>query len=99
VTDLQHRIVPTTPVEHRHGVREHRVAATTAGILYIAGLAALPLYVAAHLLALYGVVDANSSAQTVLFMPLAAQEMVLAVWLIAKGFSQEPKLPVATSRA
>jgi len=99
VTDLQHRILPTTPFEHSHGVREHPVAATTAGILYIAGLAAIPLYVAAHLLAMYGVVDANSSAQTVLFIPLAGQEMVLAVWLIANGLDQEPKLPAATSRA
>ncbi len=63
------------------------------------GLAAIPFYLAANLLAMYGVFDANSSAQTVLFMPLAVQEMVLAVWMIAKGFNQQPKLPTATSRA
>ena len=50
------------------------------------GLAAIPLYVAADLLAMYGVFVATSSAQTVLFMPLAVQEMVLAVWMIARGF-------------
>jgi hypothetical protein len=63
------------------------------------GLAAIPLYAAAHLLAMYGVVEANSSAQTLLFMPMAVQEMVLAVWMIAKGFNQQPKLPAAKSRA
>lgn len=50
------------------------------------GLAAIPLYVAADLLAMYGVFDANSSAQTLLFIPMALQEMVLAVWMIARGF-------------
>jgi hypothetical protein len=50
------------------------------------GLAAVPLYAAAHLLAMYGVVEANSSAQTLLFMPMAVQEMVLAIWMIARGF-------------
>jgi hypothetical protein len=50
------------------------------------GLAAIPLYVAADLLAMYGVLDASSSAQTALFMPMAVQEMVLAVWMIARGF-------------
>jgi len=50
------------------------------------GLVAVPFYLAAGLLAMYGVFDANSSAQTVLFMPLAVQELVLAVWMIARGF-------------
>ena len=50
------------------------------------GLAAIPFYLAADLLAMYGVFDTNSSAQVLLFMPLAVQEMVLAVWMIARGF-------------
>ena len=50
------------------------------------GLVAIPFYVAAHLLAMYGVLVANSSDQVLLFMPLALQEMVLAVWMIARGF-------------
>jgi hypothetical protein len=58
------------------------------------GLAAIPFYVAADLLAMYGVFDANSSAQTVLFMPMAVQEMVLAVWMIARGF--RPAVVVTT---
>ncbi len=50
------------------------------------GLVAIPLYVAADLLAIYGVFDANSSRQVLMFMPMAVQEMVLAVWMIARGF-------------
>ena len=50
------------------------------------GLLAIPFYVAAHLLAMYGVVGANSSGQVLMFMPMAVQEMALAVWMIARGF-------------
>ena len=50
------------------------------------GLLAIPFYAAADVLAMYGVIGAVSSAQTLLFMPLAVQEMVLAVWMIARGF-------------
>jgi uncharacterized protein DUF4386 len=50
------------------------------------GLAGIPLYVAAYLLAMYGVVGINSSAVNLMCLPLAAQEMVLAVWMIARGF-------------
>ena len=50
------------------------------------GLAAIPFYVAAYLLAMYGVIDGNSAGQNLLSLPLAVQEMVLAVWMIARGF-------------
>jgi hypothetical protein len=50
------------------------------------GLVAIPLYVVADLLAMYAVIGANSSEQVLLFMPLAVQEMVMAVWMIARGF-------------
>jgi hypothetical protein len=50
------------------------------------GLMGIPLYVAAYLLAMYGVVGINSSAVNLLCLPLAVQEMVLAVWMIARGF-------------
>ena len=50
------------------------------------GLVAIPLYVAGDLLAMYGVIGANSSEQVLVNMPMAVQEMVLAVWLIARGF-------------
>ena len=50
------------------------------------GLAAIPLYLAADLLGMYGAVGIDSTAQSLLFAPLAIQEMVLAIWLIARGF-------------
>lgn len=50
------------------------------------GLAAIPFYVTAFLLPMYAVIGSNSTAQTLLFVPLAVQEMVLAFWMIALGF-------------
>jgi hypothetical protein len=58
------------------------------------GLIGIPLYAAAYLLAMYGVVGINSSAVNLLGLPLALQEMVLAVWMIARGFR-----PAAVSNA
>ena len=50
------------------------------------GFAGIPLYVAAYLLAMYGVVGIDSAVVNLLVLPLAVQEMVLAVWMIARGF-------------
>jgi hypothetical protein len=50
------------------------------------GLLGIPLYVAAYLLAMYGAVGINSSEVNLLCLPLGVQEMVLAVWMIARGF-------------
>ena len=50
------------------------------------GLVAIVFYVAADLLAMYGVIGADSTEQVAMFMPMAVQEMVLAVWMIARGF-------------
>jgi hypothetical protein len=50
------------------------------------GFVGIPLYAAAYLLAMYGAIDGNSSAQNLLQLPLGVQEMVLAVWMIARGF-------------
>jgi hypothetical protein len=68
------------------------------------GLVAIPFYVAAYLLTMYAVIDTDSAAQTSLFIPLAVQEMVLAVWMIARGFrpaalspTSEPRLPSMAS--
>ena len=59
------------------------------------GLVAIPLYVVADLLAMYAVIGANSSQQVLMFMPLAVQEMVLAVWMIARGF-RPPAVPITS---
>ena len=59
------------------------------------GLVAIPIYVAADLLAMYGVFAANGTGQVLMFMPLAVQEMVLAVWMIIRGF--RPAVVATTS--
>jgi hypothetical protein len=51
------------------------------------GLVAGVLYVASGLLGLFVVFAPSSTIATVLDMPMALQEMVLAVWLIVKGFN------------
>jgi hypothetical protein len=49
-------------------------------------LAAIP-YLAAGLLQLFAVIDASSPIQFVLDLPMLVQEMVLALWLILRGFA------------
>lgn len=63
------------------------------------GLAAIPLYVAAYVLAMYGVIDTDSATQSSLYTPLAVQEMVLAVWMIARGFRPAAVSTTSESRA
>jgi hypothetical protein len=36
---------------------------------------------------MFGVLDPSSALHSVLFAPLALNELVLAVWLLAKGFT------------
>ena len=50
------------------------------------GLLSIPVYLLAALLAMYGVVETNSTTQTLLFLPMFGQEIVLAIWMIARGF-------------
>ena len=54
------------------------------------GLVAITLVMVSGLLVMFGVVESFSPPQLVLALPIAVQEMVLAVWLIAKGFSSSP---------
>jgi hypothetical protein len=51
------------------------------------GLAAAPLFLIASLSLLW-TGDPNTTLANILFAPLALQEMVLAVWLIVKGFDR-----------
>jgi hypothetical protein len=67
------------------------------------GLVAIPFYVVAYVLAMYDVIGTDSAAQATLYIPLAVQEMVLAVWMIARGFrpsavapASEPSVPSLT---
>jgi hypothetical protein len=51
------------------------------------GLIASPLFIVASLSLLW-TDDPNSALSTVLYVPMAVQEMVLALWLIIKGFNR-----------
>lgn len=59
--------------------------------LSVWGLAGTVLGLAAGLLVLFQSIALLSSTQVVLNLPIAVQEMVLAVWLIVKGFSSKAK--------
>jgi hypothetical protein len=61
--------------------------------LSVWGLAGTVLGLAAGLLVLFQSIALLSSTQVVLNLPIAVQEMVLAVWLIVKGFSPKPEAP------
>lgn len=51
------------------------------------GFIAVILWLATSFLHLFGLVSQMSTIQGVLALPIALQEMVMAVWLIAKGFN------------
>ena len=51
------------------------------------GLIGAPLYFASGLIGLFDLVDPFSPILIILFLPAALLEMVLAVWLIVKGFN------------
>ena len=59
------------------------------------GLIAIAPYFAAGLLAMFGVITALSPIYATLNLPLALQEMVLAVWLIVKGFNSSATVFIA----
>jgi len=58
-------------------------------------IAAIP-YPAAGLLGMFGLISRSSTTQTVMVFPLALQEMVLAVWLIVKGFDSSAIASLST---
>src|SRR4030042_3268617 len=51
------------------------------------GLIAAILWIAVTFLDLFGIIGVGSTVQVVLALPIGLQEMVMAVWLIVKGFS------------
>jgi hypothetical protein len=51
------------------------------------GLVGIVMVMVSGLLVMLGLIDGFSASQLVLALPIAVQEMVLAVWLIAKGFN------------
>ena len=51
------------------------------------GLIAAILWLATTLLDLFGIISSWSTVQVVLALPIGLQEMVMAVWLIVKGFN------------
>ncbi len=66
------------------------------------GLIAAVPYLATGLLGMFGLVSATMSSTSTIYslmvLPLAVQEMVLAVWLIVKGFNPAPAASMAATR-
>ena len=55
--------------------------------LSVWGLVGTKLAIIASLLVMFHIIDIITTVYMVLFLPIALQEMVLAIWLIAKGFN------------
>jgi Domain of unknown function (DUF4386) len=62
--------------------------------LSVWGFLGATLCAAASLLVMFGVIGGFSTSQVVLALPIAVQEMVLAVWLIVRGFDLSAIAPV-----
>jgi len=58
------------------------------------GLVAVTLGIVASMLVMFQLVGSMSTVQVVLNLPIAVQEMVLAAWLIVKGFNSSANTPV-----
>jgi hypothetical protein len=55
--------------------------------LSVWGLIGVPLWIAAELLIMFGLIESFSTNAILLDIPIGLNEMVLAVWLIVKGFN------------
>ena len=60
--------------------------------LSVWGLIGVPFWLAVSLLTMFGL-DPSSTISTFLYLPIAVNEMVLAVWLIVKGFNPSALAP------
>jgi hypothetical protein len=65
--------------------------------LSVWGLVAIASLMLSGLLVMFGVIEPLSAPQVVLALPIFLQEMVLAVWLIAKGFKPAAIVPKAVA--
>ena len=65
--------------------------------LSVWGLAGTVLCLTAGLLVFFQSIAVLSGTQVALSLPIAVQEMVLAVWLIVKGFSAKPRAKAPTA--
>jgi Domain of unknown function (DUF4386) len=63
------------------------------------GVVGVAMGAVAALLILFGVTGSMSTAQIILNVPIGLQEMVLAVWLIARGFRAIPVAPTSAELA
>jgi hypothetical protein len=63
------------------------------------GLIAGVLWIAVTLLDLFGLINAWSTVQVALALPIGLQEMVMAVWLIVKGFNPSAIAPMSVKTA
>jgi len=61
--------------------------------LTIWGIIAAILYFGAGFVSLFGLAESSSAIIIVLNIPLALQELILAIYLIAKGFNKAAVLP------
>jgi hypothetical protein len=61
--------------------------------LSVWGIGGAVLLMVAAVLLIFGVISPMSPGQVALAVPIGVQEMVLAVWLIVKGFDQSVLMP------
>jgi len=66
--------------------------------LSVWGLIGVPFWIAAALLLMFGLVNNFSTPVILLDLPIAINEMVLAVWLIVKGFNSSAITSLSTSK-